>query len=348
MSTLALYDPNFAANPYPSLPNLVFRDCREAPFSLHGLLLPDEERPYFHRLPLATAKATSDAVLYLSSHTAGGRVRFRTDSPYIAIRALMHSIEKANHFSITGTAGFDIYRDNIFLDSYRPSPAITDQYDGVLMTDGKMHDYTLHFPLYAGCKALLIGLDKSAVLEAPTPYAIEKPVLYYGSSITQGGCASRPGMAYQNIISRRLNCDQINLGFSGSAKAEMTVADYIKEQDMAVFVYDYDHNAPNPDYLAQTHEPFYRRIREACPDLPVLMVTRPDHIGTEDTCRRRDIIKATYEQALARGERVAFLDSSAFMAEFCGDHTVDTTHPTDLGFWMMANAIGDEVAKMLK
>ncbi|MBQ4575296.1 MAG: hypothetical protein IJA85_08905 [Clostridia bacterium] len=348
MSNLELYDSNFAANPYPSLPKLIFRDCRETPFSLHGLLCPSEERPYFHRLPLNVAKAASDAVVYLSSHTAGGRVRFRTDSPYIAIRALLHNIEKANHFSITGSAGFDLYRDSIFLDSYRPSPAIADQYDGVLMTDGKMHDYMIHFPLYSGCKALLIGLDEAAALEAPTSYAIEKPVLYYGSSITQGGCASRAGMAYQNIISRRLDCDQINLGFSGSAKAEMAVANYIIKQDISAFVYDYDHNAPNPDYLEQTHESFYLRIREACPTLPVLMVTRPDHIGTEDTLRRRDIIKSTYEKALSRGEPVYFLDSSEFTAEFGGDHTVDTTHPTDLGFWVMANAIGAELAKILK
>lgn len=348
MSELERYDSNFTENPFPTLPDLVFHDCTESPFSLHGLLLPNEERPYFHRLPLETAKNTSNAVLYLSSHTAGGRVRFRTDSPYIAIRALLHNIEKYNHASITGTAGLDLYCDNLFLNSYKPSVDIVDQFDSIINTDGKMHDYLIHFPLYSGCRALLIGLDRNAHIEAPTPYAHQKPILYYGSSITHGACASRPGMAYENIISRRLSCDHINLGFSGSAKAEDAVADYIKTQGIAAFVYDYDHNAPTPDDLAKTHEPFYCRVREACPDLPILMVSRPDHIGSEDTLRRRDIIRATYEHALARHEHVDFLDSAEFLAQTNGDHTVDSVHPTDLGFWLMADAIGNALAKWLK
>lgn len=348
MSMLAHYDSNLTVNPYPDLPNLIFRDCREAPFSLHGLLSPNDERPYYHRLPMKTAKSTSDAVVYLSSHTAGGRVRFRTDSPYIAIRAALHNIERHNHASITGVAGFDLYCDNLFLNSYSPALDVGEQFDSLLPTDGNMHDYIIHFPLYSGCKALLIGLDRDAAIEAPTPYAHSKPILYYGSSITQGACASRPGMAYENILSRRLNCDHINLGFSGNAKGESAVADYIGEQDIAAFVFDYDYNAPTPEYLAQTHDAFYRRIRNAAPTLPVLMLTRPFPIGTEESMRRSDVIKKTYESALKRGERVAFLDSADYLTHFGGDHTVDAVHPTDLGFWIMAEQIGTLLETLLK
>ena len=93
--------------------------------------------------------------------------------------------------------------------------------------------------------------------KSPTPYVVEKPIVFYGSSITEGGCASRVTNAYPALLSKWLNADYINLGFSGSAKGEIPVAEFIAEQSMSAFVYDYDHNAPNPEHLAATHEAFF-------------------------------------------------------------------------------------------
>ena len=117
-------------------------------------------------------------------------------------------------------------------------------------SERKMRSFVINFPLYTDVCELYLGLEESAKVEAAPDYEIKVPVVYYGSSITQGGCASRPGTSYQAIISRRLNCDYVNLGFSGNAKGEPAIAEYIAGLEMSVFVYDYDHNAPNPEHLA--------------------------------------------------------------------------------------------------
>ena len=181
-------------------------------------------------------------------------------------------------------------------------------------------------------------------------YALEKPVLYYGSSITQGGCASRPGNAYQAMISRRLDADFINLGFSGNAKAETVMCEYLASLDASVFVCEYDHNAPNADHLAKTHRPLYETYRAAHPDVPIVFVTKPDfHPGTEDERRRRIVID-TYEYALSVGDRkVSFVDGAhLFDGPFADSCTVDGCHPNDLGFFRMAQKIGDAVEAALK
>ena len=115
-------------------------------------------------------------------------------------------------------------------------------------------EITINFPLYSSVADLYIGLDETAVLKKSLGYKHKKPIVFYGSSITQGGCASRPGNAYESIISRALQTDYINLGFSGNAKAEDEIAQYIKDLDMSVFIYDYDHNAPNLKHLEDTHQ----------------------------------------------------------------------------------------------
>ena len=116
---------------------------------------------------------------------------------------------------------------------------------------------------------VLIELEDDAKLETPTPYTLERPMVFYGSSITEGGCATRPANAYTALLSRWLDADYINLGFSGSAKGEMEIANYIAGLDMSVFILDYDHNAPTIEHLAETHEPFFKMIRS------ILLMVRP-------------------------------------------------------------------------
>ena len=182
-------------------------------------------------------------------------------------------------------------------------------------------------------------------MEKRAGYRIGKPILYYGSSITQGGCASRPGMAYEAIISRRLDADFINLGFNGSARAEQPIADYLASLDPVVFVMDYDYNAPDPEYLAKTHENLYRTFRAAHPDTPVIMVGKPDFwLCNESNMERRDVIYRTYNNARLRGEKVIFIDGhSLFPANMREECTVDNCHPNDLGMVGMADVIGRAV-----
>ena len=201
--------------------------------------------------------------------------------------------------------------------------------------------------MYSDVKELYIGLQKDAVLKEAKPYKNTKPIVYYGSSVTQGGCASRPGMSYQAIISREFDYDYINLGFSGNGRAEDEIAEYISNLDMSVFVYDYDYNAPTPEYLEETHEKMFKTIREKQPDLPIIMMSRPKFFLNDRERKRRSIIETTYKNAISAGDKnVYFIDGEA-LTELCKDEgTVDGTHPTDFGFVSMANAVSKVLANI--
>lgn len=318
--------------------DIIYRDVTEAPFRVHGLL---RENGRFVRLPEAVARAANEGVAALFANTAGGRVRFATDSDYVAIHAETSGVGKMGHFAPSGSAGFDLYADGAFAGTFIPPYDQKDGYDAILCLPGRgRREITVNFPLYSNVEALSVGLSAQALLEEAAPYRHSLPVVYYGSSITQGGCASRPGLSYQSLLSRALNTDYVNLGFSGSCKAEDAITEYLCTLPMSVFVYDYDHNAPDPDYLAATHEKLFLALRRARPTLPVVMMTRPKFTLNGDDRKRRGIVQATFDRARAAGdENVFFLDGPALMA-LCGDEgTVDGCHPNDLGFFSMAAAL---------
>ena len=149
-------------------------------------------------------------------------------------------------------------------------------------------------------------------------------------------------MTYQSIVSRSFDYDYVNLGFSGNAKAEDEIIDYIKNLDMSVFVYDYDHNAPNIEHLKNTHEKMFKAIREKQPLIPIIIMSRPKHFLTEEEKIRRSIIETTYLNAVSSGDKnVYFIDGEA-LTSMCKDSgTVDNCHPTDFGFASMAAALTD-------
>ncbi len=250
----------------------------------------------------------SDSILYaLHSNTAGGSVKFVTDSPYIAINVKMDGLGKMPHFALTGSIGFDLYVDNYYAKTFVPPFDIKDGYEIIFELEKKeRREITINFPLYSNVCELFIGLQDTAYVSEAEAYKNDKPIVYYGSSITQGGCASRPGMSYQAIVSRTFDYDYINLGFSGSAKAEDEMIEYIKNLDMSAFVYDYDHNAPSVEHLARTHEKMFKAIREKNPLLPVIMMSRPKHFLTENEKIRRSIIETTYLNAVSAGEKCIF------------------------------------------
>ena len=344
MKNISEIDSNFKVGESIQKENIKFYNALNTLFKIYGVFY---ENGKFRRMPENIAKLVSDGVHCLHANTAGGRVRFITDSAYVAISVVYESTGKMSHFALTGSMGFDLYVNNSYGGTFIP-PYNAENYESIIeIWNNDIKDITINFPLYSEVKELYIGLDSNAFIKEPKPYINEKPFVYYGSSITQGGCASRPGMSYQSIISRRLDIDYINLGFSGNAKAEDTIADYIADLDMSAFVYDYDHNAPSVEHLAATHERMFKKIRNKHPDIPIIMMQRPKFTLNEDEERRLKIIKSTYENAVASGDKNVYFISGRELMKLCGDEgTVDNCHPTDLGFYSMAKALGDLIDKI--
>lgn len=332
----------------------VFYDCLQEPFEINGLFLPKNEEDSFHRIPREVAENVSEGVSILNICTAGGRVRFKTNSEYVALQAILVNACKMPHMTFTGSLGFDLYewRDGkeFYVKSFIPPVDIIDTYETVIeLGEPKERELIINFPLYTGVKKLYIGLSKRAIVKKAHQYTHPIPVVYYGSSITQGGCASRPGNTYQSMITRRFDCDHVNLGFSGNAKGEPHMADYISKLTMSAFVYDYDYNAPDLEHLEKTHKPMFDTIRCAHPNLPIIIVSRPDYLGGPATDASFNVIKKTYESALEAGDRNVYLiDGRTIMAGTARDSgTVDGCHPNDLGFYAMAEVIGDVLAESL-
>ena len=346
MSDISKIDPNLKVETKINVDGLRFYNITQAPFKIYGIFY---ENGKYRRLPETVEQSVSEGVYGLHTNTAGGRVRFKTDSPYIAINAKMPNMGRMPHFALTGSMGLDLYvrkETENYTGTFVPPYDAVGGYESIIyLGSSEMREITMNFPLYSDVSELNIGLKEGASIAEPTAYKISKPIVFYGSSITQGGCASRPGNSYQSIVSRRLDFDYINLGFSGSAKAEDEMIEYVKKLDMSVFVYDYDHNAPDVEHLNNTHEKMFTAIRENNPDLPIIIMSRPKYTLSKDEQMRFEIIKTTYDNAVARGDKNVYLiDGKTLMELAENDGTVDNCHPNDLGFMSMANA----VTKVLK
>lgn len=341
--------------------NVRFYDVREDPFQIYGLYRPRTEAD-FKRMPDEVGTQVNDGVAQLYRNTAGGRVRFSTDSPYVAIRVQMPYVCQVAHMPLSGSAGFDLYEDfpetgaSRYYRAFLPPVDLNEShaYESIVkFPERKLRYFTVHFPLYSDVRNLWIGVREDAVVGEGMPYRPILPVIYAGSSITQGACASRPGNAYSAIIGRKLGVDFINMGFSGSFKAEKAMVEYLNTLPMSVFVSDYDHNAPTAEHLRNTHARMYETIRAKHPDVPYVMVTRPDVLNNEYSSKvpgelgngaviRRDIIYESYRKAIESGDRnVWFIDGGGFFAgEYQDCATVDSTHPNDYGMVRMADGIG--------
>ena len=324
---------------------VVYHDVRQAPFQIYGLWNPQIN---FHRIPDEIATKTSDAVVTHNKSAAGGRVRFCTDSPYITIR-LKHAPYNygAPGISRQGQVGIDMYIEQDGVDTYygsfMPPVDMEEGYEGIIyIKEQGMHQVTLCMPYNKEVYDMQVGLKIGSVLESHMPYKQEKPIVFYGSSITQGISASRPGNSYENFISRDLDCNYINLGFSGSAMGETAMAEYIADLSMAAFVLDYDHNAPDIEHLKKTHEAFYKVIRAKNVTLPILLLTKPDAERDEENQERRAVIWNTYQNARENGdEHIYYLDGyDLFPKNYRKDCTVDGCHPNDMGMYFMAQGIG--------
>lgn len=332
-----------------------------APFDLYGVYY-EKETERFVRMPSEIADRVNDGVALLNSNTAGGRLRFSTDSDSLAISVTYAGLCEMAHMPLSGSSGFTLLREEedgrfthvkTFMpdhtgntkNGFEQAVFICGENTAVVYDkkdEGKMKNYILFFPLYNDVKSLSVGVAENAKVDHGKKYAPVKPILYYGSSITQGGCADRADNCYQAIISKRNNIDFINLGFSGSGRAEKIMCDYLANLNCSVFVCDYDHNAPDAVYLKETHYPLYETFRAKHLETPIIFISRPDTEHDFQAGKRFEVIKETYERAKKNGDdNVYLIDGGKFFEKERDACTVDGCHPNTFGFFKMANVIGE-------
>lgn len=341
-------DPNFRQKKAEN--GLIFKEIHETPARIHGLC---EEEGAFYRAPPGVCASIGEAISALNRHTSGGRVCLTTNSRRLGVRAVLTEDCRMPHMPLSGSSSIDVFilsgASMRYRTSARPGEDATRiDAEADLGERSGMTAVTLYLPLYNGVERLEIGVEEGAEIGAPPPLTYEKPLVFYGSSITQGGCASRPANSYTAMAARALDSDFINLGFSGQAKGDPAMADYIAGLDMSAFIYDYDHNAPDGDFLRQTHLPFLKRILQRRPDLPVVIMTRPDPDFSETDYERRDAVLATYEWGVSQKYPVYFVDGWTMFGSAGRDCcTVDGCHPNDLGFYRMAQAVYPTLYRIL-
>jgi lysophospholipase L1-like esterase len=317
-----------------------------------------ETARYYDRLPAKAEAVVRPAVWSLSRHSAGMLARFETDAREIHARyALLSANLAMPHMPATGVSGLDLYaRNEEGQDRWLAVASPTAQKMQLRLVAGVdpgRRLYTLYLPLYNGVEALEIGVDPKAAFR-PVPPRAEKPILFYGTSIMHGACASRPGMSITGIVGRRLNRPVINLGFSGNGQMEPEVGSLLAELDPCAYAIDCLPNMGAEAVAART-EPLVRQLRAARPDTPILLVedrtyTYAPFIGSarERHTGSRAAFRKAYENLAASGVKaLAYLPGDALLGDD-GEGATDGSHPNDLGMVRYADAYEKALRPLLK
>ncbi|MBN1345341.1 MAG: SGNH/GDSL hydrolase family protein [Phycisphaerae bacterium] len=316
---------------------------------------------FYHRLPGRAKGVVRDPVWGLSTNTAGLCVRFVTDADKIAARWTVTRKSLAmDHMPATGVSGVDLYvryeGSWRWIGNGRPKSSPTNT---ATLADGiprGVHEYLLYLPLYNGVQSLEIGLPLEAKLAKapPRPGDRAKPIVYYGTSIAQGGCASRPGMAHPAILGRRLDWHVINLGFSGNGQMEMALCKLMAEIDAAMYVLDCVPNL-NAEKVTERTEPFVLALRKARPEAPIVLVENIEYQAGAFLPARREAyesknkaLREAYERLLAKGVKGLYYIPGKPLLGTDGEATVDGTHCSDLGFQRYADGMEPVLRKILE
>ncbi len=316
----------------------------------------------YERLPEALRGVTRKPVWDLGECSAGLFIRFRSDSPSITARWENNHKGHMPHMTDVGDNGLDLYAmidgEWRFVGSgfaWGRDTLKTRKIVGNM--DPVMREYMLYLPLYDGIKTLEIGVEEGSVLDQPAVNSPSnpKPIVMYGTSILQGGCANRPGMAFTNIIGRKLDREVINLGFSGNALLDYEIAELMAQvEDPALYVLDYVPNA-SADSIRTRAVKFFRIIRDAHPDVPVIFVEDPqfphiivDNKMREEVTSKNEAQKEIYRALKEAGEKNIWYVSSEGMSGDDGEAFVDGVHFTDLGMVRYTEHILPTIRKALK
>ncbi len=329
---------------------------------LEGSGWEDTAHPY-DRLPARAEGKVTSGVWHLSKNSAGMAVRFVTDSTSIAARWKLRSKSLAmNHMPATGVSGLDLYIRTEDPDQLwhwvgvgRPEKFPDNEKALASGVPEGQHEYLLYLPLYNGIESVQIGIEADATLfrPSPRPDTRAKPIVVYGTSITQGGCASRPGMAYPAIVGRWLDRPTINLGFSGSGRMEIEMAELLGELDASAYVLDCLPNM-SPELVTERVGPFVRTLRDKRPDTPIVLVENIRYQagavlpGTKrGYVAKNDALRAIHEELVADGIGGLHYVPGDELFGHDGEATVDGTHATDVGFLRMSEVLTPVLRRIL-
>lgn len=342
---------------------IYFNPKEDKHFSIEGLAFFDKEKEYF-RLPIDCKDKVTEAVYWLSSHPSGGQIRFQTNAKQISVKIKNKGDYQMCHMAATGQQGVDIYyrlkgQKNYTFFNCAKFVEPTSEFESIIFQSDEMmdKDIIINLPLYEGLEEILIGLNEEATLKAPKKRKKEGRVVIYGTSVTQGGCASRPGMSFTNILSRKLDMEFINLGFSGSGLGEPNVARLINEiSDIRLLILDYEANGGATGDLYHNMEEFIDIFRSLHPQTPILIMSKHPFscyiFSKEEREKRQFYLNFQSEVVRKRKEKgddnIYFMNGNLlFGSKDIYESCVDGLHPTDLGFYRIATTLYPILKKIL-
>ena len=319
---------------------------------------------YYMRLPDSLTTNVNGGVRAMRDNTSGMLFRFRTDSDFLMLRHTpLHGWHAMPHMTEVGTSGWDVYRLDKASGKWRFVASNHGARDDAAHPGARLKriswkpgdECIINLPLYNGVKEFALGVAPGSRIEAPSPWAsgVTKPVVFYGTSITHGGCCTRPGLGFVNIVGRELQVPVYGLGFSGSGVMEYELSDVISRIDASCYVLDCLWNMclkekDNPRRSVEgNYEKFIRNLRAKRPGVPIVMAEHCHVFGNKKD--DRDLfIRQLYEKLVAEGWKdLVYLPNDEMYADDY-EGTVDGCHPNDLGMMSMAKAFGGAVRKALK
>ncbi|MDE6308596.1 MAG: SGNH/GDSL hydrolase family protein [Muribaculaceae bacterium] len=325
-----------------------------------GTLAPDAKQP-FSRLPDSLAQIRPE-LWDLGSNSAGIALRFRSDATDLHAKWRSHKKFNMNHMTATGIRGLDLYLltdDGHWTTASSARPRLNDSTTTVQIIGGmprQMREYMLYMPLYDGVDSLWVGVDSAAILLPPAVNSPrrEKPIVWYGTSLLQGGCAARPGMAHTNIIERDLDLEVINLGFSGNAKLDPEIARLMAQADAGLYIIDALPNVKAAEIPGRIDD-FYAIIRSAHPDVPIMLVESPYFPITRlvpqvmsDIKEKNTRLREFYDKTVAAGDNNVYYFSGEDLLGDEWEGTVDNYHFTDLGMKTVAQSMLPAIKAILQ
>lgn len=322
-----------------------------------GKIYPDS-LPHYSRMPEFLKPTVRKALWNLGQNSSGMAIRFRTNSTVISSKWEVAYNNSMSHMSPTGIKGLDLYCWTDGQWRFVKSAQPTGKSNNTVIISGMKpieREYILYLPLYDGISSLEIGVDTNASLGSPllSVPSREKPVVFYGSSIMQGACASRPGMASSNIISRRLNVETINLGFSANAFIDYEIAEMMADVDAAAFILDFVPNASVGQIKDRT-ACFLGILRAKHPHTPVIFVEDPvfahslfDCNIAKEVADKNSMLDKVFRDMEKAGWKDIYLVKSDKMLGDDGEATVDGIHFSDLGFTRYAGLIIPVLQKVI-